>query len=439
MSEDNNKASFVDRFAEVAGKVGNITYLQVLKNSFQSIMPLFILAGFGVLVNSVIFPLFAEGSTLANLQTIGALINNATLNISGLLVVSMVAYNLSEIRNFGNSMSSVLVALASFFAIMPLSVEAPAAGSEEIVSITEAVTYGSIGTNGIFAGIIIGFLATEIFIKLSNVDKLQISLGESVPSSVSKNFTVLIPVIITVGLFAIIAAILSVVWGTNLLDIIATAIQEPLKNFGTGLWGFILIYSIGVLLFTLGIHHSVVTDSVLKPVMLINMGENIEAASAGEEAPNIINESFQIVFGQIGGHGGTLALILVILLFSRYAPYKKVTQLAAGPGLFNINEPVIFGIPIVFNVVLMIPFILSPIVGIMIGYFATWVGFISPFSVLVPWTLPPLINGYLASAGDWRVIIVQLVVILAQCLLYLPFLKIAERSARYETELNETT
>lgn len=389
MSEDNNKASFVDRFAEVAGKVGNITYLQVLKNSFQSIMPLFILAGFGVLVNSVIFPLFAEGSTLANLQTIGALINNATLNISGLLVVSMVAYNLSEIRNFGNSMSSVLVALASFFAIMPLSVEAPAAGSEEIVSITEAVTYGSIGTNGIFAGIIIGFLATEIFIKLSNVDKLQISLGESVPSSVSKNFTVLIPVIITVGLFAIIAAILSVVWGTNLLDIIATAIQEPLKNFGTGLWGFILIYSIGVLLFTLGIHHSVVTDSVLKPVMLINMGENIEAASAGEEAPNIINESFQIVFGQIGGHGGTLALILVILLFSRYAPYKKVTQLAAGPGLFNINEPVIFGIPIVFNVVLMIPFILSPIVGIMIGYFATWVGFISPFSVLVPWTLPP--------------------------------------------------
>ncbi|GMA08806.1 permease IIC component [Tetragenococcus halophilus subsp. flandriensis] len=439
MGENNNNTSFVDRFAEIAGKIGSITYLQVLKNSFQSIMPLFILAGFGVLINSVVFPLFADGSTLTNLQTIGALINNATLNISGILVVSMIAYNLSEFRGFGNSISSVLVALASFFAVMPITVDAPAVGSEDTLSVTDAVTYDIIGTNGIFAGIIIGFLATEIFIKFSRIDKLQISLGESVPSSVSKNFTVLIPVIITVGIFAIVASVLSVVWGTDLLDIIETAIQEPLKNFGTGLWGFILIYSIGVLLFTLGIHHSVVTDSVLKPVMLINMGENIEAASAGEEVPNIINESFQIVFGQIGGHGGTLALILVILIFSRYAPYKKVTQLAAGPGLFNINEPVIFGIPIVFNIVLMIPFILSPIVGILIGYFATWIGFITPFSVLVPWTLPPLLNGYLASAGDWRVIIVQLIVILAQCLLYLPFLKVAERSARYQTELDETT
>jgi len=289
-----------------------------------------------------------------------------------------------------------------------------------------------------FAGIIVAFIATEILIKLSNIDQLQINLGESIPPSVSKNFAVMIPIILTVTLFALLASGLSVFFDTNIIELIRTLIQAPLVNVGTSLWGFILIFSSGNFLFTLGIHHSVINNSILQPLLLVNLNENTAALAAGEEAPNIINDTFRVIFGQPGGTGATLALLAAIFIFSKYEPYKQVAKLGAGPALFNINEPLIFGLPIVFNVPLMIPFVLSPIVGSLIGYFATWAGLIEPFSILVPWTTPPLVNGFLASGGDWMVIVVQLVSMVAQVLLYIPFLRIAERVAKEEAA-EETT
>jgi len=441
LSENGNSKTIVDRFVDIAGKIAGITYLQVMKNAFMAVMPMFILAGFGTLLNSVLFPLFAEGEALTNLQTIGTLINNGTLNLSGVLITVMIAYHLSKVRDFHDPLSSVIVSASSLFVVLPLNIEAAVVGADQTATVTSAIAYDHIGTNGMFAGIIVAFIATEILIKLSSIDQLQINLGESIPPSVSKNFAVMIPIILTVTLFALLASGLSVFFDTNIIELIRTLIQAPLVNVGTSLWGFILIFSSGNFLFTLGIHHSVINSSILQPLLLVNLNENTAALAAGEEAPNIINETFRIIFGQPGGTGATLALLAAIFIFSKYEPYKQVAKLGAGPALFNINEPLIFGLPIVFNVPLMIPFVLSPIVGSLIGYFATWTGLIEPFSILVPWTTPPLLNGFLASGGDWMVIVVQLVSFVAQILLYIPFLRIAERVAKKEAveEASEET
>lgn len=129
-----------------------------------------------------------------------------------------------------------------------------------------------------------------------------------------------------------------------------------------------------------------------------------------------------------------IALILAVLISSRYKPYRDVVKLAAVPGVFEINEPIIFGFPIVFNIPMIIPFVFSPVIGSLIGYFATAVGIVEPLSVLVPWTTPPLISGFLASQGDWKVVVIQLVIIIVTTLFYMPFIKIAERVARKQAE-----
>lgn len=436
MADNTQKVTLIDRFTEFAAKIASVTYLQVLKNSFTTVMPMFILAGFGVLLNNVIFPLFAGGDTLIQLQTIGNLINNATLNISGILVAPVIAYYLSKARNFENAIPAMIVALGSFFVTLPATIDASLVESGEMVNVTGAVAYNNIGTNGMFTGILVGLIATEVFIKLSSIDKFQINLGDDVPPTVSKSFAVLIPIILTIFLVTLLSTALIVFWDTNILDLITRLVQAPLQNIGTNLFGFILIFSTGNFLFSLGIHHSVINSSILQPIMLLNINENMAAVSAGESPQHILNESFRSIYATIGGTGSTLALLIAVFIFIKYEPYKKIVGLATAPGLFNINEPIIFGLPIVFNIPMMIAFVLAPILGTLIGYFSTFIGFIEPFSVLVPWTTPPLVNSFLASGGDWRAVVVQLVIIVSQVLLYIPFLKVSVRVAKRQAEMN---
>lgn len=159
---------------------------------------------------------------------------------------------------------------------------------EEAVTVGGILTYGSLGTQGMFAGILIGLLATEIYMKLANIKQLQINLGNPVPPAVGKSFSALIPTLLTLGIFAVISAVLIEAFDTDLITIISTMIQEPLRKVNTSLLGFLLIYSTGNFLFTLGIHQTVINGSLLDPLLLVNMNENMAAANAGEAAPNTI-------------------------------------------------------------------------------------------------------------------------------------------------------
>lgn len=434
---DNQKMSFIDKFTEVSVKVGGQVHLRSLRDAFTTIMPMFILAGLAVLTNNVIFPWFFEGEQLASFQTFGNVITNGTLNVAGLLIAPMIAYYLAKNKDFENPVSAIAVATSTLVIMMAVQYSVTPIGMEETVTVGGILTYGSLGTQGMFAGIIIGLLATEIYMKLANIKQLQINLGDQVPPAVGKSFTALIPTLLTLGIFAVISAVLIEAFDTDLITIISTMIQEPLRKVNTSLLGFLLIYSTGNFLFTLGIHQTVINGSLLDPLLLVNMNENMAAANAGEVAPNIINSAFVTVYSQMGGTGGTFALILAVLIFIKYKPYKDVVNLSVGPGLFEINEPIIFGLPIVFNIPMMIPFVLTPVIGALIGYFATAVGFIKPLTVLIPWTTPPLLSGYLASSGDFKVVLVQLVILTVTMFFYLPFLKISERVSRKQAEQSQ--
>lgn len=429
-----NKATLTDRFTAVAAKIANITYLKILRDAFQVIMPMFILAGIGTLLNSVIFPALTNGDLLAKLQVFGTLISNATLNISAMLVAPMISYYLAKARKFDSPMSAVIVTIGSLFAIMPIVNQATIKGTEKMAEVTGVVTFDKIGTNGMFAGIIIGFVATEIFIKLSKLKALKINLGQGIPPAVATSFELMIPIFITILIICLVSTLLVDLWNTSVIDFITMAIQKPLTKVGNSFIGFTFLFALANFVFSIGIHPSTITSSIMKAPLMVAMNENMTAAAAGRQAPNIINYSFRLVFGQMGGTGATLGLLIAILLFTKYKPFKQVSKLALAPAIFNINEPIVFGLPVVFNVSLMIPFVLGPIIGTTIGYVMTAIGFIKPLTVLVPWTIPPFINGFLASGGDWKVVLVQIIIVAVHVILYLPFLKVSEKIAKQQVD-----
>lgn len=421
ISLENSK--FVDKFTMIASKMGNEIHLRSLRDAFATIMPLYILAGLAVLVNNTVFLWILSGDALTNAQYWGTLIVNGTLNISSLLIAPLVGYMLAKNRGFDNPISAALIALATLVVMMPNMVSITPEGADQAVMVSGALTFSNIGTQAMFAGVIIGLVATEIFLWVSSIERLKIDLGDNIPPSVAKSFNVLIPFIIVMAGFAVVATLLNMA-GTNLIQLITNLIQEPLRTVTTGLVGCVILYSLGNFLWLLGIHQSVIYGSILEPLLIVNMTQNMAAYAAGQAIPNIINVAFVPAFGMMGGSGSTICLLIATFLVGRNKATKSVSKMAFIPGIFNINEPVIFGYSIVYNISLIIPFILVPALGIIIGYAATALNLMNPCVVYIPWTTPVLLSGYLATAGDWRAILVQLLILVLGVMIYIPFVKI---------------
>ncbi|TGD23954.1 PTS sugar transporter subunit IIC [Companilactobacillus suantsaicola] len=432
MSLQNSKAA--DKFATFAAKMGAQIHLRSLRDAFATIMPLYILAGLAVLLNNTVFTWIFKGDTLTHVQYWGTLLSNATLNISGILIAAMIGYCLAKNRKFDNPIAAALVSMAALVTMMPNTVSLIPDGAKKAVDVSAVLPYSNLGTGAMFAGVIVGLLATEAFVRISRIKKLQVHLGDNVPPAVGKSFDVLIPIIIVLSCSAIISALLYNLAGMNLINLITTFIQEPLRHIGTGIWGVIILYSLGNLLWLFGIHQSVIYSSILEPLLIINITQNIAAYNAGKAIPNIINVSQVQTYGLMGGSGSTLCLLVATFLVGRSAVTKNVSKLSIAPGIFNINEPVIFGYPIVYNISLAIPFVLVPVMGLVISYVTTTLGWMSPCVIQVPWTTPIGFSAFLATAGDWRAVVIQLITFVLGVLVYIPFVMINDKVLMKESK-----
>ncbi|HFU6025526.1 TPA: PTS sugar transporter subunit IIC [Enterococcus faecium] len=443
MGKSSRKDIVFEKFGIVATKLGNQIHLRTLRDAFATFMPFMMLAGFVTLINSVILEPtgfmgeIVDTSTLTTLQQIGTSIANGTLSITTLLVVAAVSYHMCASRNYTNHIAAVLVAISTFVVLTPMQMMFTPENADKAVEVTGVIPISYTGASGMFVGIFVGLAATELFIKLSNNKKLQIQLSGNIPPAVLKSFNVLIPIIITITSFALLSFIIIQLFNMDINKLITTIVTEPLSKITTGLPGFLLITSIANLFFGFGIHQAVISGSLLDPFLIQNMQENMAAYANKEQIPHIINMAFKDTFAVMGGSGNTIALLIAIFIFSRRKDYKYFAKLSVTPAIFNISEPIIFGLPIVFNISLIIPFVLAPIFSLTVAYFATAVGLINHVVVQIPWTTPPVISGFLATAGDWRAAVLQILIIAASVFIYLPFLRIDEHVTTKLSE-NET-
>ena len=446
--------AFLDKFAEVSAKVGNQVHLRSLRDAFATITPLYILAGIAVLVNNVIFG-YIWGETgfspnpelLANLQTWGSALTLGTLNVSALILAGLIGYSLATNKRFDNPLACVVVGISAFVVMMPQTIAASLSAASPLLTdevttadVTGVLSTTNTGTNGLFGAIIIGLLAVTLFIKISSIDKLKVNLGEGVPPAVGNSFNVMIPMLLTLSIFGLASALLAVFAGADLLTIISTFIATPLKGImNAGPWAVIAIYTLANLLFCVGIHQSTISGATVEPILTMLIVDNMATYAAGGAISSDHYMNMQIInsFALMGGSGCTLMLLLDTFLFSKSKTSKTVAKMAILPGVFNINEPVIYGYPIVFNLPLMIPFVLIPDLFIGITYGLTCAGIIDPCIAQVPWTTPPVLSALLATGFDWRAAVWQVLEIAIGMAIYLPFMKISERSAVKQAELAE--
>ncbi|MCM3027770.1 PTS cellobiose transporter subunit IIC [Bacillus safensis] len=406
----------------IAGRLNNNRYLGVLRDAFMLAFPLTIFGSIMVvLMNLPFLDKIMSQTALEGVQSALNIAPSATISIMSVFVVFGIGYYLSKSYDVEAVFGGV-IALASFLLLTPFLLE-----QEGGATIAGVIPVDRLGAKGMFLGMITGFLSAEIY-RYFVQKKFVINMPQGVPPAVSKSFAALIPATLTLTTFLFINIIITQGFKTNMHDLIYHAIQAPLVGLGSGIIPTLIAVFFIQILWFFGLHGQIIINSVMDPIWNTLSIQNLESYTKTGEVPNIISKQFiEIYTVGMGGTGMTLAVVFTILIFLKSKQLKQVAKLGLGPGLFNVNEPIIFGLPIVMNPLILIPWILAPMVITCITYFAMASGIVPPpTGVNIPWTVPIFISGMMATnslAGG----LLQLFNLMIVFVIWFPFLKFIDR------------
>lgn len=409
-----------------AGRLSANRYLRALRDGIILCMPLVIIGSVFLIISN--FPVDSWAIFLKS-QGISLWLNklvDGSFGIIGLIASFSIAYSLTTSWQ-EDGVASGIISLSSYLILTPYSV----AHTEDVIQAAYPVLY--MGSKGIFAAIVVSIVTARIFHFFMRKN-IVIKMPEGVPPAVSRSFISLIPGFVTILISGIAQyAILKVSLG-NIHILLATVLHTPLGFLGGTLPGTIIAIILNSLFWLIGIHPSGTINAIMNPIWLINIDQNRLASGAGLDLPNIITQPFMDNFVWMGGAGATIGLVICMLFSSRSRQNKTLGSIAILPGIFNINEPVIFGLPIVLNLKMAIPFILSPVAIAIVTYISMLYGWVhKPIGVAIPWTMPPLISGYFATGGHISGSVIQLVGIILSALIYYPFFRVVDRQ-QYQNE-----
>lgn len=416
-----------EKVLKFAEKLGTEVHLKSIRDGFLSTIPFLVLSGFMVFFSYV---LFAEGGAFAsalpaNVVTGITTICNKTINggqnILSLLMVILVSYNLARYKNYQNPLTPALVSLGALFILMP-----------------SEIGYGTMGTSGMFVCLMTALLVTEGFMFLNKQSWLKLKINGNVPPAIIEAFNSMFIIIIIELVVSIISFVCVSLSGLEVHDFINQVIQAPLVGVATSLPAFLLYFGFGqCLLYFFGIHPAGIINPIFEPMLMVAIEENNAAWIAGKEIPNIISLPFRDVYGTLGGIACTLGLLIAIFIASKRKDLKDIAKVSLPTSLFNINEPVLFGVPIVFNPILFIPFCFTTTIIYIVAYVATAMGLVSKLVVFTTWSTPIFLSGYMASGGDFRNVILQIICLGIAVLTYLPFVKLMNKQdVSYQEDLD---
>lgn len=428
---------FMGKLTEVLGnfatKVNSFRYIMVIKNAFASLIPVIITGAFGTLFSAMVFDnenglaRIKALSFLAELKPISSAVSYVTLSFLTIYAVFLIGIELARLNNVKGIFPGI-VAVMSYLSVNLFVYEY--VNADNITVIAENVLAKQYtDTKGLFLGMFVAIASIELYCWLGRQERLKLKMPDTVPTNVSESFSALFPTILTVAIIATAGFVIKAVTGMYAYDIIYNIVQRPLEGIVQGLPGILLLMFIAQVFWVIGIHGNQMVKPVREPLLLAAIAVNTEAFEAGKEIPNIITMPFWDMYMSMGGSGVTIGLLIAILLVSKRDDMREITKLSLAPGIFNINEPVIFGMPIMLNPILAIPFIATPLITGTIGYIATSLGFAAKAVVMVPWPMPPIVNAYLATAGDIGAVVTQIICIIVSILIYLPFVKVSNKAA----------
>lgn len=413
---------FMDKLSEkimpLANWLGDNRYLMVLRDSFMLAFPLTMFGSIIVVINNL--PFFNDDTKgmLSNLLGNG---QNATMSIMTVFVTFGIGYYLSQSYDVEGIFGGA-VAFSSFLILTPFFMS-----TESGETVSGVLSLDRLGAKGMFLGMIAAFVAAEIYCRVTKRG-WQIRMPDGVPPAVTKSFAAMLPAILTLTVFLVINAVMVGAFNANLHDVIYDVIQKPLTGLGSSLPATLVSIFFIQFLWFFGLHGQIIVNSVMDPIWNTLMLDNLEAYKAGESLPHIVTKPFMETFTVgLGGSGMTLAVVIILAFLMKKKQYTDIGRLALGPGIFNVNEPVIFGLPIVLNATILIPWVLAPIVVTTLNYLVMAAGIVpAPTGVSVPWTVPIIASGVLAT-NSWLGGLLQVIDFLIVGMIWLPFLRALDK------------
>lgn len=365
----------MERFlVPVAIKLNSQKHVAAVRDGFVFTFPIIMASSLIILINFAILSpdgfiagLLHLNSIFPNLEKAQAIftpVMNGSVNIMSIMIAFLVARNVA-ISYEQDDLLCGLTAIGAFFIVYT---------PYQMIDGQAFLTTKYLGAQGLFVAVIVALITSEIFCRLARNPKITITMPAAVPPAVARSFKVLLPIFFVMVFFSALNYCLTLISPAGLNDLIYTLIQTPLKHMGTNIFAVIILGAVGNFLWVLGIHGPNTTSAIRETVFSEANLENLSwAAQHGTTwgAPYPITwTSINDAFANCGGSGMTLGLLLAIFIASKRAEYRDLAKMSFIPGIFNINEPIMFGLPIVLNPIMMVPFIMVPIVNCAIVMFA---------------------------------------------------------------------
>lgn len=430
--------SKVDKILEVVGKFINSKPIIALKDGMLAILPLTVVGSIFLIIANLPFPglvtwlngVFGEGWSSPFAQVYAG-----TFAIMGLISCFSIAYSYAKYSGVEGLPSGVL-SLAAFFITLRDGFI-----MEDGNLLGGVVEKMWLGGQGMIAAILIGLSVGAIYSAFIS-NHWTIKMPDQVPVAVSNQFEAMVPafvIFLTSMLVYIISSKLTD--GGTFIELIYRLIQVPLQGLSDSWFGAIGIALFISLLWWFGVHGQSVVNGIMTALLLSNLEVNQTLATQGklalDQGAKIVTQQFLDSYIILTGSGITFGIVICSLLFAKSQQYKAIGKVSIFPTLFNINEPVIFGLPVVLNPIMFIPFIAVPVIAAVILYVSISIGFLAPFSgVVLPWSTPGIISGFLVAG--WKGALIQIIILLVSVGVYYPFFKMQDKIT-YEKEQSAVT
>ena len=396
------------RVVPVLTAMSENTYLSAIRAGMVSVVPLTIIGGLFIIISFL--PITGWDKIIAPWLGLLQVPVSATFGLLSVFVAFAIGYDL------GRQLKQEAIVSATISAVIFLMLQLRMGQKPDEVTFAME----SLGSKGLFTAVVIALISVRVQ-KFFSDKNLVIKLPENVPAVVYESFVSLTPLFFLVVTFWIIRFVL----GVDIDHLIQLAVQPVVRALNT-LPGILVYAFLVTLLWSVGINGDNAMDAIVAPIFLQYLADNVTAMSTGHPLPYITAYGFFTAFVNVGGTGATIALALV-MCNSKDPGYRKVSRLSLPTQIFQINEPIFFGFPIVLNPVFMVPYILNAMILTTSTYLLMSWGIIKRPLVNVPWTTPPIIGHYLVTGGDWKAAVWGAISIVIAMAVYYPFAKAAER------------
>jgi len=428
--------AFLDKLQSVlipiSQKVNNNKVLKGISGGFSSMLPIVMVGALFTLLNSLNIAPYQNLISSLGLKPYLALPGAYTTDMISLYAAFCIAR--AEAKLFGlddsDSVSSGLITLMFFLILIPLGVSGKAS-NDEVVAVAGAVPTAYLGSRGLFTAMILGVLIPRlhnVFVK----NNITIKLPDSVPEMISKSFAAMIPAICIAAVAIVVRFLFSLTPYGSATNAIYGILQAPLAALTKNPFTFLLLLLVCNVMWFFGIHGGMVANPIRMALFTEATLANLSAYGAGQPLPNIVVNTAWFGMGNIGGSACAIGLCLSIALFAKSRRYRELNKVSLPAGLVSISEPMVFGVPMVLNPIMLIPMLLAPTVTFLLGYAAMATG-IMPYmtGAELPNGTPVVLGGFLAWGGIHGAIM-HIILIAVSTLIYLPFFKILDNQALKE-------